>query len=67
MSQKTIVVTNQRIGIYSFTTGFVASPRPTPKTEDEVLNHAHWLERRGYKDEADKFVDDYLNRRRLKK
>ena len=57
MSHNVVITNRHVIGVYSFTTGFVASPRPTLKTEDDILNHAHYLERRGYQEEALAFLE----------
>lgn len=57
MTQTLIIVANTIVGTHSFTTGFVASPRQVPKTENEILLHALWLERQGYVEEALHFLE----------
>ena len=52
------------LGVFSFTTGFIASPKREPRTEDEILAEALWLERHGRDDEALRLLDRYCASKR---
>jgi hypothetical protein len=57
MSQQYVTSRNGVIGVFSFTMGFTASPRPALKTDDDYLAQALWLERHGRQDEAFELLD----------
>ena len=57
MSHIVICSDKGRVGYFSFTTGFVASPQPVLKSEDDILAHALWLERHGREEEALAFLE----------
>ena len=58
------ICTRHTIGVYSFTTGFTASPKREPRTETDILAKALWLERNGKEDEAMQLLDRYCASRR---
>lgn len=50
------------IGVYSWTEGFKPLSPPVRKdTEDDVLARALWLERRGFSDEAEEYLEHCVN------
>ncbi|MGB4076678.1 MAG: hypothetical protein WBK28_03175 [Minisyncoccia bacterium] len=57
MAHSILVARPHLIGIFSFTTGFVASPPQIPKSEDEILLHALFLEKKGCTEEALTFLE----------
>jgi hypothetical protein len=57
MAQSYVVAQRNLIGVFSFTTGFVASPPQRPTGEEEILRHALWLERHGHNDAALAFLE----------
>ncbi len=53
----------QVLGTYSWTTGFIPTRVPrTPRTEEEALRHALWLERKNSSEAGLEFIDDWLDR-----
>lgn len=58
MAERFIVARPGCIGVFSFTTGFVASPPQKPKGDEEVLRQALWLARHGQEEKALKLIDD---------
>lgn len=63
MAQYTLVARPNFIGVFSFTTGFVASPRHIPKSEDEILLYALYLEKKGRVEEALTFLERHCPKR----
>jgi|CXWL01.1.fsa_nt_gi hypothetical protein len=57
MAHNILIARPHLTGIFSFTTGFVASPPKIPKTEEEILLHALFLEKKGYVEEALAFLE----------
>ncbi len=57
MAHNILVARPHFVGVFSFTTGFTASPPKRPKTEDEILLYALYLEKKGCVEEALAFLE----------
>jgi hypothetical protein len=62
MSEYIIMRVKGRLGVASWTHGFMPTPLPPLKTEQEFLLHLVWLERHGRSEEADQLLERYCRR-----
>ncbi|KND52015.1 MAG: hypothetical protein ABA06_02000 [Parcubacteria bacterium C7867-001] len=63
MAESFLVARPHLLGVFSFTTGFVASPPQPPKSEEEILLHALFLEKKGCAEEALAFLERHCPKR----
>lgn len=59
MAQFHICVSNTSCGVYSFTTGYIPSPEPKIKNDEDVLALALWLEHQGREEESWELLERY--------
>ena len=60
----TILRVNDRLGVFSWTTGFKETTPPTWRSEHVFLCHLLWLEKHGRSEEADLLLELYCRERR---
>lgn len=63
MADYILVARPNLVGVFSFSSGFAASPQKLPKTQEEILLHALFLEKKGYAEEALAFLERHCPKR----
>ena len=62
MPQIQIIRVGARVAVHSFVDGTRVAWPKFRETETDALAHALWLENRGASEQAEKYLDDYVQR-----